>query len=434
MSQKLQNIRGMNDILPADTPLWTQLESTARKLFERYGYQEIRIPLVESTELFQRSIGEVTDIVEKEMFTFPGRGEENHLSMTLRPEATAGIVRACIQHGLLHNQTQRVWTLGPMFRYEKPQKGRTRQFHQIDVEAFGLAGPDIDAELIALSARLWRELGIKGLSLQLNCLGSTEARTAYRDTLIAYFERYHQDLDEDSQNRLYKNPMRILDSKNPAMAPLIADAPLLLDHLDANSQAHFEQLQEFLAALNIDYQINPRLVRGLDYYNRTVFEWISEDHLGAQNTVCGGGRYDGLVAHLGGRATPGIGFAIGLERLLLILAALGQTAASSSLHAYFISVGAVAQKHGLALAERLRSHLPSLRLQLHCGGGSFKNQFRWADRSGAQFALILGEDEVNSGRIALKPLREESEQISLSEQELIDFLSARLANYPLSGA
>ena len=434
MSQKLQNIRGMNDILPADTPLWAQLENTVRKLLVRYGYQEIRIPLVESTELFQRSIGEVTDIVEKEMFTFPGRGEETNLSMTLRPEATAGIVRACIQHGLLHNQTQRVWTLGPMFRYEKPQKGRTRQFHQIDVEAFGLFGPDIDAELIALSARLWQELGLNGLRLHLNSLGSSEARSVYRDTLIAYFERYHNDLDEDSQNRLYKNPMRILDSKNPAMATLIAEAPLLLDYLDQDSKTHFEQLQALLVELGIKYQINPHLVRGLDYYNRTVFEWMSEDHLGSQNTVCGGGRYDGLVSHLGGRSTPGIGFAIGIERLLLIMAALDHSNVQPPLHAYFITVGTIAQKHGLLLAERLRESLPNLRLQFHCGGGSFKNQFRWADRSGAQFALILGEDEVNDGRVALKPLREESEQISLNESELMAFLSARLANEPLSKA
>jgi len=428
MAQKLQNIRGMNDILPTETALWAQVENQSRALFSRYGYTEVRIPLVESTELFQRSIGEVTDIVEKEMFSFSGRGEENNVSMTLRPEATAGIVRAGIQHGLLYNQTPRLWTIGPMFRYEKPQKGRSRQFHQIDVEAFGLAGPDIDAELIALSARLWQELGIaSGLQLQLNSLGSSAARAQYREQLIAYFERYKNDLDEDSQDRLYKNPLRILDSKNPAMADLIATAPILLDHLDTDSQVHFEKLQALLTALEIDFTLNPRLVRGLDYYNRTVFEWISEDHLGAQNTVCGGGRYDGLVAHLGGRATPGIGFAIGLERLLLILSQTGQDNNAPPLHAYLIRVGEKAERHALVLAETLRQRLPDLRLQMYCGSGGFKNQFRAADRSGAQFALILGEDELASGRTALKPLRGDNEQQSLSEDELIDFLAARLA-------
>jgi len=428
MAQKLQNIRGMNDILPVDTPLWVYVETQVRALFNRYGYTEIRIPLVESTELFQRSIGEVTDIVEKEMFTFSGRSEDNHVSMTLRPEATAGIVRAGIQHGLLYNQTQRVWTLGPMFRYEKPQKGRSRQFHQIDVEAFGLEGPDIDAELIALSARLWHELGIApGLRLQLNSLGSNAARANYRDRLIAYFERYQADLDEDSKNRLYKNPLRILDSKNPALACIIAEAPVLLDYLDAESQAHFEKLQNLLSTLGIDYALNPRLVRGLDYYNRTVFEWISEDHLGAQNTVCGGGRYDGLVAHLGGRSTPGIGFAVGLERLLLIVNEATQRSHTPPLHAYLIRVGETAEQHGLALAEALRERLPQLNLQVHCGTSSFKNQFRAADRSGAQFALILGDDEIANERVALKALREDNAQQTLTEDQLVDFLATQLA-------
>ncbi|MCB1713818.1 MAG: histidine--tRNA ligase [Candidatus Competibacteraceae bacterium] len=431
MTQKLQNIRGMNDILPTDTPLWVQVETTVRKLLSRYAYSEIRLPLVESTELFQRSIGEVTDIVEKEMFTFSGRGEENNVSMTLRPEATAGIVRAGIQHGLLYNQTQRLWTIGPMFRYEKPQKGRSRQFHQLDVEAFGLEGPDIDAELIALSARLWQELGIsKGLRLHLNSLGSSAARVHYRELLISYFERYKNDLDEDSQARLYKNPLRILDSKNPAMAALVADAPVLLDHLDAESKAHFEKLQALLDALGIEYTLNSRLVRGLDYYNRTVFEWMSEDHLGAQNTVCGGGRYDGLVAHLGGRATAGIGFAIGLERLLLILSETDQGEITLPLHAYLVRVGEAAEQRALVLAETLRERLPELRLQLHCGSSSLKSQFRAADRSGAQFALILAEDEISRGCVSLKPLRGDGEQQSLSEAQLLDFLAAQLAHTP----
>lgn len=426
MSQKIQNIRGMNDLLPTDAPLWSQVETQVRALLTRYGYQEIRIPLIEATELFQRSIGEVTDIVEKEMFTFSGRGEENNVSMTLRPEATAGIVRAGMQHGLLHNQIQRLWTMGPMFRYEKPQKGRTRQFHQIDVEVFGLSGPDIDAELIALCARLWHELGLTDMHLQLNSLGSSEARQHYREHLISYFERFQTDLDEDSQNRLYKNPLRILDSKNPAMAELISQAPQLIDHLDAESQTHFEGLQNLLAGLGIEFRINPQLVRGLDYYNRTVFEWVSSKHLGSQSTVCGGGRYDGLVTQLGGRATPGIGFAIGMERLLLILAAQTQ-ATCSTLDAYFITVGAEAEQQGIILAEQLRDQMPMLRLQLNCGGGKLKNQFRRADLSGAEFALVLGSEEVANATITVKPLRQANEQQTIKQADLPDFLAAYLA-------
>lgn len=423
MSQKLQSIRGMNDLLPADAPQWAQVEHIVRQLFARYAYHEIRVPLIESTELFQRSIGEVTDIVEKEMFSFSGRGEESQTSMTLRPEATASIARACIQHGLLHNQTQRLWTLGPMFRYEKPQKGRTRQFHQIDVEAFGLEGPDIDAELIALSARLWRELGIsQSMRLHLNSLGSNQARSQYRDKLIAYFEQYKNDLDDDSKNRLYKNPLRILDSKNEALADIIANAPILLDHLDSESQQHFEGLQALLSDLGISYTLDPRLVRGLDYYNRTVFEWMSSDHLGAQNTVCGGGRYDGLVAHLGGRATPGIGFAIGMERLLLIASEVNKLE-PTTLDVYIIRVGDAASRYAIKLAETLREQIPHLRLQLHCGATGLKSQFRWADRSGARYALILGDEEISTGQIALKPLRDHGEQQTFSEAQLISFLA-----------
>ncbi len=426
MAQHLQAIRGMNDILPQETPLWAGIEATIRALLTSYGYQEMRIPLIEYTALFKRSIGEVTDIVEKEMYTFPDRNQD---SLTLRPEATAGFVRAGIQHGLLHNQTQRLWCLGPMFRYEKPQKGRSRQFHQVNVEVFGLEGPDIDAELILLSARIWRSLGLDGVTLQLNSLGSPQARAAYRNHLIAYFDGHYQSLDEDSRERLHRNPLRILDSKNPAMAALIADAPLLVEHLDSASRAHFEQLQALLHEAGIAYRINPRLVRGLDYYNRTVFEWVSE-HLGAQNTVCGGGRYDGLVAHLGGRPTPGIGFAIGLERLVLMAAASGYQPPEQRPHAYLVMVGEAAENRGLALAERLRDQVPGMRLTSHCGGSSFKNQFKRADRSNAEVALILGEAELARGRVALKPLRSDEPQIDYSEAELAERLRQIVAGVP----
>lgn len=419
MAHTLQAVRGMNDILPSDTPLWADIEITIRNLLNRYGYQEIRIPLLEYTELFKRSIGEVTDIVEKEMYTFTDRNGD---SLTLRPEATAGFVRAGIQHGLLHNQIQRLWCTGPMFRYEKPQKGRSRQFHQLNVEAFGLAGPDIDAEMILLTARLWRELGLSGVQLQLNSLGSAESRQAYRSHLIRYFETHYQQLDEDSRSRLHRNPLRILDSKNPHMAELIAAAPLLLDHLDEASAAHFEGLQACLDQAGVPYTLNPRLVRGLDYYNRTVFEWVGE-HLGAQNTFCGGGRYDGLVAHLGGRPTPGIGFAIGLERLVLMAAASSLDKRQTQIpHAYLIMVGSAAEQQGMALAERLRDHLPVLRLTVNCGGGSLKNQFKRADRSGAHYALVLGDDELANGMIGVKPLRHTEPQHALAEAALVDLL------------
>lgn len=419
MTQSLQAIRGMNDLLPADTPLWAGIEDTVRDLLNRYGYQEMRIPLLEYTALFQRSIGEVTDIVEKEMYTFADRNGD---SLTLRPEATAGFVRACIQHGLLHNQIQRLWCIGPMFRYEKPQKGRSRQFHQVDVEVFGLEGPDVDAEMILLTARLWRELGLNGMQLQLNSLGSPQSRAAYRDHLVRYFESRYDELDDDSRARLHRNPLRILDSKNPQLAGPIADAPLLLDHLDDASAVHFETLRAMLDQADIAYRLNPRLVRGLDYYNRTVFEWVG-DHLGAQNTVCGGGRYDGLVAHLGGRPTPGIGFAIGLERLALIAAACGfRNTRDARPHAYLIMVGPRAERQGLVLAERLRDQLPGLRLTVNCGGGSFKSQFKRADRSGARYALVLGDDELDSERIAVKTLRQDQVQQALSESALVDLL------------
>ncbi|MFZ1324442.1 MAG: histidine--tRNA ligase [Candidatus Contendobacter sp.] len=424
MSQLFQAIRGMNDILPSEVVLWQRLETAARDVLAAYSYQEIRLPIVEKTELFSRSIGEVTDIVEKEMYTFAERGGD---SVTLRPEGTAGCVRACIEHGLLHHQTQRLWYAGPMFRYEKPQKGRYRQFHQIGAEAYGMAGPDIDAELICLSARLWRQLGLSAVTLQLNSLGSSVARAAYRERLTTYFTARRAALDADSQRRLHTNPLRILDSKNPAMQALIAEAPTLLDSLDAESQAHFAELRELLDAAGIAYEVNPRLVRGLDYYSKTVFEWVT-DTLGAQGAICAGGRYDGLLEQLGSPATPGVGFAMGLERLVAMLAAAEALGVATVPHVYLIRVGEAAQRRGLALAERLRDQLPALRLHMHCGGGGFKAQFRRADQSGAHFALILGEDEVRAGVVAVKPLRAaQAEQFTLSPDQAIAHLRAALA-------
>ncbi|MGB2680287.1 MAG: histidine--tRNA ligase [Candidatus Competibacter sp.] len=422
-----QAIRGMNDILPGESALWQRLEATLRETLAAYGYQEIRLPLVEKTELFARSIGEVTDIVDKEMYTFADRNGD---SLTLRPEGTAGCARACIEHGLLHNQTQRLWYAGPMFRYEKPQKGRYRQFHQVGAEAYGMAGPDIDAELIGLSARLWRRLGLQQVVLQINSLGSSAARAAYRERLVDYFTARRAELDEDSQRRLAANPLRILDSKNPMMRALIAEAPSLLDYLDPDSQAHFERLQSLLDAAGITYEVNPRLVRGLDYYCKTVFEWVT-DTLGAQGTICAGGRYDGLIEQLGGPAAPGVGFAMGLERLIAMLAAPGRPTADPP-HAYLIAAGEEAQRAGFALAERLRDQLPALRLQLHCGGGGFKAQFRRADHSGAQLALILGENEVAAGTVAIKPLRAaDGGQVTLPQGEAAAYLRAAALEHPL---
>ncbi len=425
MSKPFQAIRGMNDILPGESARWQRLEATVREVLAAYGYGEIRLPLVEKTELFTRSIGEVTDIVEKEMYTFADRNGD---SLTLRPEGTAGCARACLEHGLLHHQTQRLWYAGPMFRYEKPQKGRYRQFHQIGVEAYGMAGPDIDAELIALTARLWRRLGIRDVTLQLNSLGSSAARAAYRERLVAYFTARRAELDEDSQRRLTTNPLRILDSKNPVLRGVLADAPALLDHLDPEAQTHFDELRALLDAAGIVYEINPRLVRGLDYYSKTVFEWVT-DALGAQGTICAGGRYDGLLEQLGGPATPGVGFAMGLERLVALLATADPSSAESAAnpHVYLIRVGDAAQRDGLALAERLRDQLPELRLRMHCGGGGFKAQFRRADHSGAHYALILGDDEMASGRVALKPLRAaQGEQITLPREQVAVHLRAAL--------
>jgi len=424
MSNVIQAIRGMNDILPDQSPAWQHIEDTARRVLRAYGYREVRLPLLEKTELFKRSIGEVTDIVEKEMYTFEDRNGD---SLTLRPEGTAGCVRAGIQHGLLHNQVQRLWYLGPMFRHERPQKGRYRQFHQIGVETFGMEGPDVDAELILLTARLWRALGVRDVSLQLNSLGTLEARNGYRQVLVEYFSARVDQLDENSRRRLNTNPLRILDSKNPDMQELIAAAPRLADYLDADSQAHFDALRAMLDEAGVPYEINPRLVRGLDYYGKTVFEWVT-DRLGAQGTVCAGGRYDGLVDFLGGRATPAVGFAIGLERLLALLEELGVVPPARDPHAYLVLMGELAQRRGLALAESLRDALPGLRLQTHCGGGSFKSQFKRADRSGAMVALVLGDDEINRGQVAIKPLRGDGEQQVLPQQALVERLRALLAS------
>ncbi|BFM15866.1 histidine--tRNA ligase [Maricurvus nonylphenolicus] len=416
--KKLQAIRGMNDLLPSDSPVWQYLESTVADVLQRYGYSEIRFPILEATELFKRSIGEVTDIVEKEMYTFDDRNGD---SVTMRPEGTASCVRACEQHGLLYNQTQRLWYTGPMFRYERPQKGRLRQFHQIGVETFGMAGPDIDAEMLLITARLWRELGIAdAVTLQLNTLGSNEERARYRDALVAYLSERKDQLDEDSQRRLDSNPLRILDSKDANTQALLDGAPTLQDYLGEESNAHFDGLKAILDAAGIAYEVNPRLVRGLDYYCNTVFEWVT-DKLGAQGTVCAGGRYDGLVGQLGGKPTPAVGFAMGIERLVLMLQELQVVpeALGQNVDAYLVSVGDV-KAAAFKLAETVRNELPYLRVQSHCGGGNFKKQMKKANDSGADIALIVGEDEAKNGQVTLKFLREDKPQQTLTiEQALI---------------
>lgn len=421
MSKKIQAIRGMNDLLPEQSPLWQYFEGQVASLMLRYGYREIRTPIVEQTALFARSIGEVTDIVEKEMYSFEDRNGD---SLTLRPEGTASCVRAAMEHGLLHNQTQRLWYQGPMFRHERPQKGRYRQFHQIGVEAYGMEGPDIDAELILLSARLWKQLGLyEHVTLELNSLGSLEARGAYRDALVGYFESHLDVLDEDSRRRLTGNPLRILDSKNPDMAEMLSGAPQLLDHLDEPSREHFERLTALLDAAGIDYRINSRLVRGLDYYSRSVFEWTTKA-LGSQGTVCAGGRYDGLVEQLGGKPTPAVGFAMGIERLILLLETLdlAPMEIQRGVDAYLLAIGERAEREALLLGEQLRDVLPHLALHVHCGGGSFKSQIKKADKSGARLALILGEDEVAQGTLGLKYLREERDQETLPRAAALDRL------------
>jgi histidyl-tRNA synthetase len=419
MANALQAIRGMNDILPEQSSVWQFAEDTIRAVLESYGFREIRMPIVEKTELFKRSIGEVTDIVEKEMYTFEDRNGD---SLTLRPEGTAGCARACLQHSLTIKQVQRLWYTGPMFRHERPQKGRYRQFYQVGVEVFGLEGPDIDAELLMLTARLWKRLGLEQLSLQVNSLGTSEARDRYRDELVAYLKTVYEQLDADSQRRLESNPLRILDSKNPQVQALLEAAPRLADYIDEDSQAHFETLCALLDAAGLDYDINPHLVRGLDYYGRTVFEWVT-DQLGAQGTVCAGGRYDVLMEYLGGRATPAVGFALGLERIIALLEKQGAKVPDASPHLYIVTAGEQAQRQGLLLSERLRDALPKLRVVTHCGGGSFKSQFKKADRSGARYALVLGEDEVQRREIGIKPLREREDQETVS----YDALDGRLA-------
>ncbi len=419
MGKHVQAIRGMHDTLPQETPLWQLVEGCIRQVLERYGYSEIRMPLLEVTELFRRSIGEVTDIVEKEMYTFDDRNGD---SLSLRPEGTAGCVRAGIEHGLLYNQVQRLWYQGPMFRHERPQKGRYRQFHQVGVEAYGMAGPDADLELILMGRRIWQALGLEGLELQINTLGSAEERAGYRQALVEYLQRHRRRLDEDSRRRLDSNPLRILDSKDPEVRTVIAEAPSLVDHLGEASTGHFRALCEGLTEAGLAYRVNPRLVRGLDYYNRTVFEWVT-DCLGAQGTVCAGGRYDGLVEQLGGRPTPAIGFALGLERLVELLRVAGTGERLGRLDAYLILLGEAAQRRGMVLAERLRDSLPSLRLVTHCGGGGLKAQFKRADRSGAEFALVVGDEELARGVVGVKPLRAEGDQEEVGIDRLGAFFS-----------
>lgn len=411
MSKQLQAIRGMNDGLPEQTALWRWVESRIRKVVASFGYQEIRTPILESTDLFKRSIGEATDIVEKEMYTFDDYGD----SLTLRPEGTASCVRAGNQHGLLYNQQQRLWYMGPMFRHEKPQKGRYRQFHQFGVETFGLPGPDIDIEVIMLSARLWREFGISdAVTLQLNSLGSPAARADYREALVEYLSAHEEQLDDDSKRRLNTNPLRVLDSKNPQVQALVKDAPVLLDYLDEESKQHFSELCERLSQLGIEFEVNPRLVRGLDYYNRTVFEWVT-DKLGAQGTVLAGGRYDGLVEQLGGKPTTAVGFAMGLERLILMIETL-QTAQISNAAAdvYVMPMSAEQFVYAMQAAEQLRESLPAINVQLHCGGGNMKKQFKRADKVGAQVGIVIGDSEAESRSVAVKPLRNQGDQQTIS--------------------
>jgi len=410
----------MNDILPEVSGTWRYLESVVRDIVQSYGYEEIRLPLLEYTELFQRSIGEVTDIVEKEMYTFLDRNGE---SLTLRPEATASVVRAGMTNGLLHNQRQKLWTSGPMFRYEKPQKGRYRQFYQFDVEALGYDGPDVDAELIIMSARMWRQLGISRIKLEINSLGAPESRARYREALVDYFNSVKSELDEDSMRRLGQNPLRILDSKNPDMQSVVEAAPVMLEYLDDASAEHFAGLKRLLDAAGIEYTVNPRLVRGLDYYSRTVFEWVT-DALGSQGAVCSGGRYDGLVEKLGGRATPAIGWAMGIERFVALFEACGGKAPPSNADVYVAALGEGTRERAFALAEELRD--AGLGVEMNLGAGSFKSQMKRADKSNAGYALILGEQELADGRIGLKPLRSNEGQESVPLEEISATLKDRL--------
>ena len=423
---KIQSLRGMHDLLPGNSEIWQYLEKTVADVLSRYSYQEIRFPVLEQTELFKRSVGEATDIVEKEMYSFEDRNGDQ---LSLRPEGTAGCVRACTEHGLLHNQTQRLWYSGPMFRHERPQKGRQRQFHQIGVEAFGLNGPDIDAELLLLTANLWKTLKIDSVvKLQINSLGTSTDRAHYRDKLVSYLMTHRDDLDEDSQRRLETNPMRILDSKNPEVQKIVDGAPQLNDFIDDDSRQHFEQLCGILDAAKVSYEINPRLVRGLDYYSKTVFEWVT-DSLGAQGTICAGGRYDGLVEQLGGKPCPGVGFAMGIERLVLLLDELKVVpdSVAQTVDIYLLAVGDVSNAAAV-LADNLRNDCPSLRIESHCGGGSFKSQIKKADKSGAAVALILGEQEVSSSTVGVKYLRQEHIQETVVQDSLATLLNDFFTN------
>ncbi|KAA8995732.1 histidine--tRNA ligase [Affinibrenneria salicis] len=423
MAKNIQAIRGMNDYLPADTALWQRIEASLKQVLSAYGYSEIRLPIVEQTPLFKRAIGEVTDVVEKEMYTFEDRNGD---SLTLRPEGTAGCVRAGIEHGILYNQEQRLWYFGPMFRHERPQKGRYRQFHQLGCEVFGLQGPDIDAELILLTARCWKALGIaEHVTLELNSIGSLAARTRYREALIAFLEQHKDQLDEDCLRRMYTNPLRVLDSKNPQVQALLNDAPELTDYLDDESREHFAALGELLTRAGIPYKVNPRLVRGLDYYNRTVFEWVTSS-LGAQGTVCAGGRYDGMVEQLGGHATPAIGFAMGMERLVLLVQSVNADfRAEPGVDVYLISSGAGTQNAAMLLAEQVRDQLPTLKLMTNYGGGNFKKQFARADKWGARVALVLGENEVAAGQVVVKDLTN-GEQETLAQSDVAARLTTLL--------
>jgi histidyl-tRNA synthetase len=421
VAELIQPVRGVNDVLPDQAPYWDRLESVAAELFAAYGYQHVRLPVLERTELFSRSIGELTDIVEKEMYTFEDRNGE---SVTLRPEATAGVVRAALTNGLLHNQQQKLWCAGPMFRREKPQKGRYRQFHQLSVEALGFAEPEIDAELIALSARLWKALGLRSPTLELNSIGTAESRQGYKALLVEHFSAYRDLLDEDSLRRLERNPLRILDSKNPALSELITEAPLMSAYLDDESRAHFERVQQLLTDVGVAFTLNPRLVRGLDYYSRTVFEWVT-DRLGAQSAVCSGGRYDGLVGQLGGRDTPAVGWALGIERVVELLQAEGGKVAGEPPLAYVVAAGDAERRYGFTLAEALRDRLPGARILIGGPAAGFKAQLRRADKSGARFALIVGEAERTAEEVSVKPLREDRPQQQVSIEQCARLLAGR---------
>ncbi|HHX8486600.1 TPA: histidine--tRNA ligase [Vibrio diabolicus] len=420
MAKTIQAIRGMNDCLPTQSPLWQKLENTVKNVISAYGYNEVRMPIVEETNLFSRAVGEETDVVSKEMYTFDDRNGD---SLTLRPEGTAGCVRSCIQNSLINRDEQRLWYMGPMFRHERPQKGRYRQFHQCGVEVFGLNGPDVDAELIMMTARLWRELGInEHVRLELNSIGSQEDRADYRTALVAFLEQHIDVLDEDCKRRMHTNPLRVLDTKNPDVQAILGDAPRLSDYLGEESKAHFAGLCELLDAAGIEYTVNERLVRGLDYYNRTVFEWITES-LGAQGTVCGGGRYDGLVEQLGGKPTPAVGFAMGLERLVLMLETLELTDVRRSVDVYVVTAGEGTMMVGMKLAEQLRESIPGVRVMNHFGGGNFKKQFKRADKVGAVIALVLGENEVADNTVVLKDLAG-GEQETYNQAEVAEKIAA----------